>query len=73
MNDRWGRDPCRSVATTTDSRGVGVLLVEQHVRKALAIADRIYLMERGRIVLEGPTAEVEGQLERIEASYLAAG
>jgi hypothetical protein len=28
-------------------------------------------MERGRIVLSGTTAEVSGQLERIEAAYLA--
>ncbi len=59
-----------AVRAAADERGVGVLLVEQHVRKALAVADRVYLMERGRVVLSGTSAEVAGQLDRIEAAYL---
>jgi branched-chain amino acid transport system ATP-binding protein len=51
--------------------GVGVLLVEQHVRQALTIADRVYVMQRGRIALSGTTTEIEGQLDKIEAAYLA--
>jgi branched-chain amino acid transport system ATP-binding protein len=51
-------------------RGVGVLLVEQHVRQALTIADRAYVMERGRIVLGGTADEVVGQLDKLEAAYL---
>jgi branched-chain amino acid transport system ATP-binding protein len=50
--------------------GVGVLLVEQHVRQALAIADRVYVMQRGRIALSGSVSEVAGQLDKIEAAYL---
>ena len=50
-----------------------MLLVEQHVRQALKIADRVYLMERGRIVLSGTSEEVVGQLDKIEASYLTTG
>jgi branched-chain amino acid transport system ATP-binding protein len=60
-------DAVREAAT---ERGVGVLLVEQHVRQALKVADRAYVMERGRIVLGGTVDEVEGQLGRIEAAYL---
>jgi branched-chain amino acid transport system ATP-binding protein len=33
--------------------GCGVLLVEQDVRRAMARSDRTYVMDRGRIVLEG--------------------
>ena len=34
------------------ARGTSILLVEQNARRALALADRAYVMERGRIVLE---------------------
>jgi branched-chain amino acid transport system ATP-binding protein len=36
--------------------GIGVLLVEQNARRSLAVADRAYLIETGRIVGEGPAA-----------------
>ena len=38
---------------------VGVLLVEQNARAALAIADRGYLLENGRIVGEGPASRLQ--------------
>lgn len=60
----------RAVRRAADTSRVGVLLVEQHVRQALKIADRVYVMERGRIALSGTSGEVAGQLDRIEAAYL---
>lgn len=39
--------------------GVGVLLVEQNARQGLAIAGRGYLLENGRIVGEGPAAQLQ--------------
>jgi len=59
------------VRAAADERGVGVLLVEQHVRKALAIADRVYVMDRGSIVMSGTVAEARANLARIEAAYLS--
>jgi branched-chain amino acid transport system ATP-binding protein len=59
-----------AVRTAADDRGVGALLVEQHVRQALAVADRVYVMRRGRIVMSGPAGEIRGQLQHIEAAYL---
>ena len=50
-----------AVRAAADERGVGVLLVEQHVRHALRIADRVHVMERGRVVLSGTADEVAGQ------------
>jgi branched-chain amino acid transport system ATP-binding protein len=61
----------QAVRAAADERGVGVLLVEQHVRQALKVADRVYLMERGHIILSGTSAEIVGQLDRIEAAYLS--
>jgi branched-chain amino acid transport system ATP-binding protein len=49
--------------------GVTLLLVEQMARKALEVADQVYVMERGRIVLEGPPSEVRRN-ERVIAAYL---
>ena len=39
-------------------QGVTVLLVEQNARAALGVADHGYIMEVGRVVKEGPTAEL---------------
>ena len=47
-----------------------MLLVEQHVRQALDIADRVYVMQRGRIVMSGTVDEVRGRIDEIEATYL---
>ncbi|HPB45367.1 MAG: ABC transporter ATP-binding protein [Microthrixaceae bacterium] len=54
-----------------DEQGIGVLLVEQHIRQALEIADRAYVMERGRIVLSGTAAEVSEQIGKVQSAYLA--
>ena len=40
------------------TEGITVLLVEQMAAQALQLADRAYVLERGRIMLEGPAAEV---------------
>ncbi len=59
----------RAVRGAADA-GIGVLLVEQHVHKALAIADRIVVMTRGTIVLEGSANEFRGRLDEIQDAYL---
>jgi branched-chain amino acid transport system ATP-binding protein len=46
-----------------------ILLVEQNASVALAVADSAYVMEGGRIVLQGPAAELQGDA-RVRASYL---
>ena len=50
--------------------GLGVLLVEQHVRKALKVADRVYVLQRGRIVYTGTGEEARRDIDVIEAAYL---
>ena len=59
-----------AVRTAALERGTGVLLVEQHVRKALRFVDRGYVMQRGRIQLAGTAEELRGRLSEIEESYL---
>lgn len=51
--------------------GVGVLLVEQHVHKAVAVADRVYVMRRGELMLGGTAAEIAGRIEEIQRAYLS--
>jgi branched-chain amino acid transport system ATP-binding protein len=53
-----------------DELGCAVLFVEQHVALALEIADRAYVMTHGRIVLEGPAAQLRQDRELLTASYL---
>jgi branched-chain amino acid transport system ATP-binding protein len=51
-------------------RGCAVLLVEQQMHHALDIADRVCVMRRGKIVLEGGAKELAADPARVEASYL---
>ncbi len=49
--------------------GVTILLVEQNVAAALAIADRAYVLETGRIVLDGKAADLARD-PRVRDTYL---
>ena len=49
--------------------GITLLLVEQFAKSALEVADYAYVMERGRIAVEGTPAEL-GRNERVLAAYL---
>jgi branched-chain amino acid transport system ATP-binding protein len=62
----------RAVREAAD-HGLGALLVEQHVRKVLDIADRVYVLRRGRIEMTGTPKELRENLDAIESSYLAGG
>jgi len=50
--------------------GVGVLFVEQHISFALEIADRAYVMSRGRVTISGTGSELRRRRDLLEASYL---
>ena len=51
------------------AEGATILLVEQLAYRALALADRAYVLQTGRCVLSGPAAQVAGD-RRLEAAYL---
>jgi branched-chain amino acid transport system ATP-binding protein len=53
------------------ARGSAVLLVEQHIRQALAIADYAHVMRRGRIELSDTAANMLDRIGEIEQSYLS--
>ena len=49
------------------AEGVSILLIEQNVSKALALASRAYVMEGGRIISEGTPGELLAQPHLREA------
>ena len=51
-------------------RGTGIVLVEQHSRSALGVADRAYLLDQGRVVLGGRADELLPRIDEIERAYL---
>jgi branched-chain amino acid transport system ATP-binding protein len=51
-------------------RGVTILLVEQNVRQALAVADRGYVLAEGRVILAGSGGELRSNPE-LEQAYLS--
>ena len=52
--------------------GCAVVLVEQHVKLALEVADRAVVLNRGRIALEGSAQELAASPERLENAYFGA-
>jgi branched-chain amino acid transport system ATP-binding protein len=59
----------RRVADT----GVGVLLIEQFATVALGLANRVYVMERGRIQFSGLASELKERPELLQTAYLPGG
>ena len=62
-------DQIFAIVAQERARGTAILLVEQNARKALALADRAYVLERGAITLEGTGPELL-QRDEIAAAYL---
>ncbi|HEX9899260.1 MAG TPA: ABC transporter ATP-binding protein [Candidatus Methylomirabilis sp.] len=70
----WGLAPrvveqILEVITEINRRGMTILMVEQNVPAALGLAGRAYILETGRIVAEGPAAELLGR-DHVRRSYL---
>ncbi len=59
----------QAVIRSLRDRGVGVLLTDHAVREALAITDRAYILEAGRVLREGTPAEIVSS-EAVRKSYL---
>lgn len=57
------------IIKSINKSGTTVLLVEQNAKKALSIANRAYVLETGRIVLEGDAKELMNN-ESVKKAYL---
>ena len=62
-------DQILDIIATLRREGLTILLVEQNARAALAIADRAYVIETGRITLGGTAAEIAAD-HRVAEAYL---
>jgi branched-chain amino acid transport system ATP-binding protein len=60
-----------AIREAATSSGLAVLLVEQQVRQALSVADRGYVLQRGRVVMTGTGDELHARLDDIERAYLS--
>lgn len=54
--------------TQLKSEGMAVVLVEQLVGKAMSVADHVVALQQGRMVIDAPVAEVDG--DSLHAAYL---
>ena len=74
MNPRW---VCRrswwrkifNIIQDINSQGTSILLVEQNAQMALSVANRAYVLETGRVTLEGDSHEVL-ENPQVIAAYL---
>ncbi len=62
-------DHVLSVIRALKNDNLTILLVEQNARAALAIADRAYVLETGRVTLSGTAAEIQAD-RRVREAYL---
>jgi branched-chain amino acid transport system ATP-binding protein len=49
--------------------GTAILLVEQNVSRALTLVQRAYVLESGKVILEGSSAALAGN-KQVQAAYL---
>jgi branched-chain amino acid transport system ATP-binding protein len=59
----------RDILREMRAEGLGVLLVEQNLALARAVADRLYVLNKGRVVFEGAPADLDAAPD-IRAQYL---
>jgi branched-chain amino acid transport system ATP-binding protein len=64
-------DELLAIARRIADHGTTVLMVEQNVKKALAVADRGYVLERGTLVASGPARLLE-RSNVVREAYLGA-
>jgi branched-chain amino acid transport system ATP-binding protein len=57
--------------TLAAAEGIGVLLIEQFAHLALGLATHAMVLERGRLVYDGPSATLREQPEILHGAYLA--
>ena len=70
--DDAGRDALMARLRDLAARGPAVLLVDHDMRLVLEVCDRVTVLDAGRVIAEGPPADVRVD-ERVVAAYLGRG
>ena len=60
------QDLIRPIAALRETRGMSILLVEQNVREAFAISDRVLVMRSGKFIFEGAPSELDDHAKLME-------
>jgi len=63
------REIASVITNLNHQEGISIILVEQNARLALRLAQRGYVLEKGRIALEGDTSDLANN-ERVQEIYL---
>lgn len=66
---RMVREIFTHITRLREEFGLTILLVEQNARGALAIADRGYVLETGRVLLQGPSEDLLSNKD-VQRAYL---
>ena len=72
LSPRLANEVLAHVRDLNQTRGLTILLVEQNTQRALEIAHRAYLLELGRVLRDGPAAEIAADHSLLDA-YLGGG
>jgi branched-chain amino acid transport system ATP-binding protein len=59
--------------TLCDEQHMAILMVEQHVKLALEVADYVYVLNHGDLQMEGTAAQMRDDASGLEATYLGGG
>ena len=59
------------IRQVADLHGASVIMVEQHVKLALEIADEAMVMVHGSIVLSGPAEQYRNDTSAVESAYIS--
>lgn len=61
------KDVFEKIVEVNQKMGISILLVEQNARIALSVSDYAYVIEQGRIVMEGPAQQLQNDPRVVEA------
>jgi branched-chain amino acid transport system ATP-binding protein len=72
LSPKLANDVFGIIGSLNRERGQSVLLVEQNTQRALALADRAYVLELGRVAMEGSPDRILAD-RALQAAYLGHG